>query len=81
MSATREPLATYEQAINRLSFFEVAQGHTPEQLNLAVQIVADMFWFSDAKVRHDMQKATRALDVAVAPRRRRSVGAAGVWGH
>lgn len=74
MDASRLPLATYEQGIWRLAKWHTTEGYTSEQLDLAVQVVADVFWLSDAKVRHDMQKAVRSLDHAVAPypaRRRR----------
>lgn len=84
MDATRDPIATYEQAIRRLVRFLVAEKCTPEQLDLAVQIVADIWWLSDEKVRHDMQKSSRELyqDAPKPIRRRRfQVGAAGSWGH
>jgi hypothetical protein len=74
MDATREPLATYEQAVWRLAQYEVGQANTLGQMDLAIQIVADVFWFSQAKVRNDMEKAARSVASKVhAPRRARAV--------
>ena len=69
----RQPLATYEQAVWRLAQFEVASGHTADQITLAVQIVADTFWFSDDKVRYDMRKACRSIGHGLPPPRRSRV--------
>ncbi len=71
---TSEPIVDYRQAVWRLATFELLQKHTPEQLALAVSIVADIFWFSEAKVRHDMQRAIRSVSLEPKPRRR-------PWGH
>jgi len=72
--STRSPLATYEQAVWRLVQMETENGHSPEQIELAVQIVADVFWLSDAKVAYDVKKAARSLggNVAAPPRHRRN---------
>lgn len=72
--STRSPLATYEQAVWRLVRMETENGHAPEQIELAVQIVADVFWLSDAKVAYDVKKAARSLggNVAAPPRHRRN---------
>lgn len=72
-TAMRNPLATYEQAVWRLVQMEAA-GSTADKLELAVQIVADVFWLSDEKVVHDMKKASRNLGAmpAARPRRRYS---------
>lgn len=71
----REPLATYEQAVWRLVQFAAA-GKSVEQTDLATQVVADLFWFSESKVRHDVSKALRSLGASAAPRRPRSHRAA-----
>jgi hypothetical protein len=70
--STRAPLATYEQAIWRLAQFEVSARYTSVQLELAVQIVADMFWLSDAKILHDVKKAARSVQIAPRPRSHRA---------
>lgn len=70
----REPLSTYEQAVWRLAQYEVGQANTLGQMDLAIQIVADLFWLSEAKVRSDAQKAARSVAAnAFAPRRARAV--------
>jgi hypothetical protein len=83
MQEDREPLRTYEQAINRLSFRQVSGRFTETQIELGVQTVADVFWFSDEKVRNDLRKATLAVErmAAPAPSRRRGRFASGmIWG-
>lgn len=77
----REPLATYEKAVWRLAQYDLGEGYTPDQLDLAVQIVADVFWLSDAKVRHDLKKAVRSIAANVAaPARARREVAIRAWG-
>ncbi len=68
------PIAEYRQAVWRLTEFEVSGKYTADQLALAVSIVADVFWYSEAKVRHDMQRAVRSISRDdVSPSRRRYV--------
>lgn len=67
MQEDREPLRTYEQAINRLSLRQVSGRFTETQIELGVQTVADVFWFSDEKVRNDLRKATLAVERMAAP--------------
>jgi hypothetical protein len=68
--STSSPISTYEQAVWQLAKFELVQKHTPDQLALAVSIVADVFWFSEAKVRHDVQRAIRRVSAEPKPRKR-----------
>lgn len=67
MDHTRNPLVTYEQALWRLVQWDVGGKHTAEQLSLAVQIVSDVFWLSDDKVRHDVLKKRRTLGAMPRP--------------
>ena len=66
-----QPVSTYEQALWWL-VRKSAQGATIEQLTFAVQLIADTYWFSPAKVTHDWQKVERQIPAAeaAAPRRR-----------
>lgn len=66
--STRTPLSTYEQAIWRLAQWEASERYAPDQMELAVQVVSDVFWLSDAKVRFDMKKAVRSLAAMPAAR-------------
>lgn len=72
--STSTPISDYSQAVWRLATFELLKKYTPDQLDLAVSIVADIFWFSEAKVRHDMQRAIRSVSLEPKPRKR-------PWGH
>lgn len=75
--STSTPISDYSQAVWRLATFEVSQKHTFEQLALAVSIVADIFWYSEAKVRHDVQRAVRSVSREdISPARRRYVAGA-----
>jgi len=68
--STSMPIADYQQAVWRLAEWEVSEKYTPEQLALALSMVADIFWYSEAKVLHDTKRAARAVSRETKPRRR-----------
>lgn len=70
MQEDRPPIRSYSQALWRLTQAEVSGLYTSSQLDLAVQIVADVFWVSDKKVTHDLRKRVRALDRDLKPVRK-----------
>ncbi|ARC90672.1 hypothetical protein [Rhodovulum sp. MB263] len=72
MQADRAPLQTYEQAIWRLVQSVVSEKFDAAQIDLAVDIVADVFWVTDKKVLEDVAKASSGLGLcsADAPARR-----------
>ncbi|MBK5923481.1 hypothetical protein CCR90_06730 [Rhodovulum sulfidophilum] len=61
MQADRAPLQTYEQAIWRLVQSVVSERFDAAQIDLAVDIVADIFWVADKKVLEDVAKASSGL--------------------
>lgn len=69
--ADRNPIATYERAIWRLVGFQNIDQATDDEIEYAVRIVADVFWLSDAKVRHDMRRAAKEIDYSFTPARDR----------
>jgi hypothetical protein len=58
-STLREPISDYGDAIARLAF--VSLTLSPQAYNACRQIIADIFWFTDAKVAKDVWKARREL--------------------
>lgn len=75
--STSMPITEYRQAVWQLAKFQVSHKHTHEQLALAVSIVADIYWYSEAKVRHDVDRAVRSVSAEdVSPARRRYVSGA-----
>ncbi|MBK5925661.1 hypothetical protein CCR90_18230 [Rhodovulum sulfidophilum] len=72
MQADRAPLQTYEQAIWRLVQAVVSERFDAAQIDLSVDIVADIFWVADKKVLEDVAKASSGLGLrsaeAPAPR-------------
>lgn len=73
MQEDRQPLRTYEQSLWRLVQWSVSGLHAADKIDLAIQVVADVFWLSDAKVRHDVEKRVRALNAPARSRRHREV--------
>lgn len=62
--ADREPLETYEQALWRLVYILCKRGlRMPESGPLpdAAQIVADIYWVNDEKVRRDVLRYWGAI--------------------
>lgn len=52
---TREPVATYDQALWRLVSEELL-GASEDALALARALVADIFWINDEQLRSDLAK-------------------------
>lgn len=67
---TSTPISDYQQAVWRLATFECLQKYSPEQIALAVSIVADIFWYSEAKVRLDVARAVKSVSREPKARRR-----------
>lgn len=62
----RLPCETYEQAVDRLVQYHVTDTISDEAYDLAVKLVADIFWQTDKRVRRDVFVATRKLFGGVA---------------
>ena len=62
--ADREPIATYEKAVWRLVALRDDPEITDAAYDLAVKLLADVFWRSDLVVRRDVRKAAREIDPA-----------------
>ncbi|WP_143515573.1 hypothetical protein [Pseudooceanicola marinus] len=65
MSDDRPPIHEYDQALWRLVQFVVSERYSRIELSLAIQIVADIYWVSEAKVVSDMNKRSSGLGVHV----------------
>lgn len=59
----RLPVGTYDQAIGRLVTIRIDESLPDEAYDVAVTIVADMFWATDKRVRADVIKAAREIGV------------------
>ena len=59
----RLPISTYEQAVRRLVQYRVDEAVSDEAYFLAVEIVSDVFWKSDRRVRRDVIVAAREIGV------------------
>ncbi|WP_029375346.1 hypothetical protein [Oceanicola sp. S124] len=59
----RSPLETYDQALWRLVQYVVSERYSRPELTLAIQLVADIYWVSEAKVVSDMNKRSSGLGV------------------
>jgi hypothetical protein len=57
----RLPVATYDQAIRRLVTIRVDASLPDEAYDVAVTLVADIFWATDKRVRGDVIKAAREI--------------------
>lgn len=73
MQDDRLPIRDYGRALWRLTQWSVSERYTQAQLDLAVQVVADVFWLSDEKVMHDLRKKVASVSRAPALPRRREV--------
>lgn len=60
MQQDRLPVATYEQAIDRLVQRKF-EGVSEDALDELVMLVADIFWSTDLQVRRDVIVAARKL--------------------
>ena len=59
----RLPVGTYDQAIARLVTLRIDESLPDEAYDVAVTIVADIFWATDKRVRADVIKAARDIGV------------------
>lgn len=59
----RLPVGTYDQAISRLVTIRIDESLSDEAYDVAVTIVADIFWATDKRVRADVIKAAREIGV------------------
>lgn len=59
----RLPISTYDEAVRRLVEFRNDPAITDEAYDLAVSLVADVFWTADKRVRRDVVVAARQLAV------------------
>jgi hypothetical protein len=57
----RLPVGTYDQAVNRLLYIRADESVPDEAYDVAVTIVADIFWATDKRVRSDVIKAARQM--------------------
>lgn len=57
----RLPVSTYEEAVRRLVCLHDDESIPDEAYNLAVDLVADIFWMADKRVRRDVLLAHRKL--------------------
>ena len=62
MMSDRSPIITYDDAIRRLVQYRVDESVDDAAYDLAVTLVADIFWFTDVSVRCDVRKAARQID-------------------
>ena len=58
----RAPISTYENAIWRLVQYRADESLDDAAYDLAVTLVADIFWRTDTCVRRDVRKAAREID-------------------
>lgn len=58
----RAPISTYENAIWRLVQYRADETLDDAAYDLAVTLVADIFWRTDPCVRRDVRKAAREID-------------------
>ena len=59
----RLPISSYEEAVNRLVEIRCDETLTDDGYNVAVKLIADIFWHTDAKVRRDALLAYKRLGV------------------
>lgn len=57
----RLPVSTYEEAVRRLVCIHDDLSIPDEAYSLAVDLVADIFWMADKRVRRDVLVAAREL--------------------
>lgn len=57
----RLPVATYEEAVRRLVCYRLDEALPDEGYDALVEIVADIFWASDRKLRSDVIAALRQI--------------------
>ncbi|WP_040671655.1 hypothetical protein [Rhodobacter ferrooxidans] len=57
----RLPVSTYDEAVRRLVQIRLDDTVTDEAYSLAVNLVADIFWVADKRLRRDVAVAARQL--------------------
>lgn len=57
----RQPVETYEDAVNRLVILRATEHVGQAAYEIAVRLVADIYWVKDATVRRDVFIACRHL--------------------
>jgi len=60
----RLPVSTYDEAVWRLVQIRCDNRVGDYAYDVAVQLVADIFWLSDKRVRSDAMKAARTVGAA-----------------
>lgn len=60
----RLPVSTYDEAVRRLVQVRFDHSIPDAAYNLAVELVADIFWRNDKTVRRDVRVACRELGVS-----------------
>lgn len=58
----RPPLQTYEKAVWRLVAIRADETISDDAYDLAVSLVADIFWKGDRDVRRDVRQSAREID-------------------
>lgn len=57
----RLPIASYDEALNRLVQYRCDETLPDEAYDVAVSIVADIFWLNDTRVRRDVAVRARQI--------------------
>lgn len=57
----RLPVSSYEEAVQRLVEIRVDETLSDDAYDIAVCLVADIFWHSDTRVRRDVRVASNEL--------------------
>lgn len=57
----RLPVSSYEEAVRRLVVLRADEAVTDDAYSVAVELVADIFWRSDRRVRRDAMIAAREI--------------------
>lgn len=59
----RLPVSTYDEAVARLVQLRCDETVSDDAYDVAVELVADIFWLSDKRLRADVMKAAREIGV------------------
>ena len=59
----RLPISSYEEAVQRLVEIRCDEAVSDDAYDVAVNLIADIFWHSDKKVRRDALLAAREIGV------------------
>lgn len=58
----RAPITTHEKAVWRLVQLRADPDLSDEAYDIAICLMADVFWVSDTSLRRDVRKAAREID-------------------